>query len=128
MKKIFLSVTLLVSVISFAQSGCCNVVDSEGLPVISSNGSCVVAEGLASAGDCNKEKVNDEVVKKVVKKAVKTELENSEKDVLIKAFGFEFSEFHLSFFCKIASKVSSYLTYEQSYCNLNESLQLRKDS
>ena len=46
----------------------------------------------------------------------------------LKAFGFEFSEFHLSFFCKIASKVSSNLTYEQSYCNLNESLQLRKDS
>lgn len=79
MKRIVLSLSLLVSVVSFAQTTCCNVVDSEGLSVISSNGNCVVAENLPSGkGDCGN------VVKEVTK-VVKKELKASEKAVLMQA-------------------------------------------
>ena len=77
MKRTLLSLSLLVSAVSFAQTTCCNVVDSAGVTVISSNGNCVVAENLPSASDCK--------VEKIVKKVVKTELEASERNILSQA-------------------------------------------
>jgi len=53
MKKVVVAFSLLVSAISFAQSGCCNVVDGAGLTVVDSNGLCITAPNLPSySGDC----------------------------------------------------------------------------
>lgn len=78
MKRTLLSLSLLVSAVSFAQTTCCNVVDSAGVTVISSNGNCVVAENLPSAqGDC--------VTSTKAVKVVKKELAASEKAILTRA-------------------------------------------
>jgi len=79
MKKIVFILSLLVSSISFAQSDCCNVVDSDGIAVISSNEECVIAPNIPSAsGDCNEKKM-------AKKEPVKLELKASEKDILTQA-------------------------------------------
>jgi len=79
MKKIFISLSLLLaSTISFAQLGCCNVVDSAGITVISTNGNCVITSGFASS-DCN-----EEATEKVMD-APKVMLKESEKVILTNA-------------------------------------------
>lgn len=86
MKKIVLSLSLLVSTISFAQSECCDVVDSAGVSVISSNGNCVITNNIAS--DCGevKEVVAPPKVEVVeVETPLKVELKEEEKDILMKA-------------------------------------------
>lgn len=103
MKKTLLLLSLLVSAFSFSQSRCCNVVDSAGLSVVSSDGKCVIAKNSLSASNCGetmtekvvevpvvKQVVEAPVVKQVVveKKAepAKVELMDSEKAVLSQAF------------------------------------------
>lgn len=72
MKKLVLSLGLLVSVVSFGQT-CCNFVDSSGRSVVDKNGDCITAKNIPSGSDCSGETVT------------KTELEASEKDILTEA-------------------------------------------
>ena len=87
MRKILLSLSLFVSAMSFAQVGCCNVVDGAGLTVVDTNGACITAPNLPSynADDCFKEKVAKAKPKKVVTKPKKVVLLDSEKTVLLQA-------------------------------------------
>jgi len=86
MKKILLSLSLLVSTISFAQSGCCNVVDSDGVAVVSSSGSCVIAPNLESATNCREErKIKAAPIPKKIVAPKKIELKEEEKAVLTQA-------------------------------------------
>ena len=82
MKKIVLSLGLLVSTVSFAQSECCNVVDSAGVEVVSSNDECVIAPNLPSISTCSEKKMTK---KTPVVKPKKIELAASEKAVLMQA-------------------------------------------
>ena len=72
MKKLVVSLSLLVSAVSFGQS-CCNVVDSSGRSVVDKNGDCITAKNIPSGSDCSTSTVT------------KTELEASEKDILTEA-------------------------------------------
>lgn len=93
MKKTLLLLSLLVSAFSFAQSRCCDVVDSAGIPVVSSNGKCVVTKNFLSASNCGetitKKVVEAPVVKQVVEEKIaepaKVELMDSEKTILSQA-------------------------------------------
>lgn len=88
MKNTLLLLSLLVSAFSFAQSACCNVVDSAGLSVVSSNGNCVIAKNLLGTSNCGETVVEAPVVKAVVEKKAepaKIVLLDSEKAILSQA-------------------------------------------
>ena len=81
MRKVLLSLSLLVSAVSFGQSGCCNVVDGAGLTVVDSNGLCITAPNLPSySGDCAMETVAE-----VAPKVKELVLPESEKTILMQA-------------------------------------------
>jgi len=52
MKKTLLSLGLLVSSFTFAQTACCDVIDTAGITVITQNGNCVVTANAEE--DCTK--------------------------------------------------------------------------
>lgn len=80
MKKVLLSLGLLVSSISFAQVTCCNVVDGAGLTVVDTNGACITAPNLPSyTGNCGLKTMVKEVP------VTKMELKASEKAILAQA-------------------------------------------
>lgn len=57
MKKTLLSLGLLISSLSFAQTTCCDVIDSAGNTVITANGNCVVTAGASE--NCNNKSDGD---------------------------------------------------------------------
>ncbi len=80
MKKVVILLSLVVASISYAQ-GCCNVVDSEGLTVVDSDGLCVTAPNLPSYdGDCASGMMGT-----MAPKTGKPKLEREEKTVLMEA-------------------------------------------
>ena len=87
MKKIVLLLSLSISAISFGQS-CCNVVDSEGLTVVDTNGHCITAPNLPSysAKGCSEAVVAEVAPKpKPAPKPKKIVLNDSERIVLSQA-------------------------------------------
>ena len=55
MKKTLLSIGVLLSGFAFAQTPCCNVIDSAGNTVVSTNGNCVVTADASEDCEVTKE-------------------------------------------------------------------------
>lgn len=77
MKKSLLLLSVVASTVSFAQSKCADVIDSNGTNVISSNGNYVTTSAIAA--DCKEDSTAP------VKTTTKPELKPEEKTVLVKA-------------------------------------------